>query len=373
MKFGYNLSLHRLNPGNLTFDNSASSLSQVSENQSRKNVLYISDEYKITNDLSCKLGFRIPVWTNIGPTTVYMFNENYQVEDTLLIQKDEKYKTFINFDPRISVKYQTSSSSSMKISYGIYHQYLQMISNSISPFSSFEVWLPSGTNIKPQRADQISLGYTKYYKNLDLEFTAETYYKEMKNQIDYESHADLILNPLLEGELRFGSAKSYGVEFLLKRSSSKIAGWITYTWSRSLKKIYGINDNKEYPAFYDRPHDFSAFLSYQTSSRTNISANWIYYTGSAITTPIGYYDYNGYSVPLYGDKNNDRLPDYHRLDLAFKWRINKKMKGFHHYLIIGIYNFYNRSNPISINFNKVETENGNYVVPANIYGTNEIV
>ena len=105
----------------------------------------------------------------------------------------------------------------------------------------------------------------------------------------------------------------------------------------------------------------------------NVSANWTYYTGSAITTPIGFYEYNGSTVPLYGEKNNDRLPDYHRLDVALAWMLNKPGKSFQHSLNFAIYNLYNRHNPVSINFNKVETKEGKFVVPANLYGTSEIM
>ncbi len=373
IKFGFNQSFHEFNPGNLTYDTVNYYIPKVPENHSYKSALYLNTEHDLTEKLSYKLGFRLPVWTNVGPTTVYSFDTNYKVTDTLIIQGKDSYITYVNFDPRVSIKYQLTRSSSVKISYGIYHQYLQLLSNSISPFSSFEIWLPSGTNIKPQRADQVALGYIKFFNKLNLELNAEAYYKYMSNQIDYESHANLLLNPLIEGELRFGNAWSYGIELLLKRTKGKLSGWISYTYSRIFKKINDINNNKKFPAFYDRPNDFSIYLSYLISDRFNVSANWIYYTGSAITTPISFYEYNGYTVPLYGDKNNDRLPDYHRLDLALSYRLNKRERNFRHSISFAIYNVYNRINPVSINFNKVETKNGNFVVPANLFGTNEIV
>ena len=373
IKFGSNVSFHDFNPGNLSYDTTAYYFEKIPKNKSREAVFYLEDEYEITPKLSAKAGLRMPVWMTSGPTTIYLFDEDYHVKDTLEVQSDSVYKTFVNLDPRISLKYKTGKYASLKLSYGIYHQYIQMLSNSISPFTSFEVWMPAGSNIKPQQAQQIALGYTQFFKKPELEFTTEVYYKTMKNQIDYEPHANLLLNPLIEGELRFGDARSYGIELMLKRTKGKLTGWITYTWSRVLKQIEGVNNNKEFPAFYDRPNDFTLYLSYQFSERTNFSANWTYYTGSAITTPIGFYDYNGYTVPYYGEKNNDRLPDYHRLDLSLNWRLNKRTQRFNHSLIFGIYNFYNRRNPVSINFNKVKTRDGNYVVPADVYGTNELL
>ena len=372
-KFGFSLNFQSFTPGNLTYDTTSFYISQVPKTKSRQITFYLDDELDITKRLSLRAGIRLPVWVNVGPTTVYMYDADYNLSDSIVVQEGDAYKSFVNLDPRISLKYRLDSTSSIKCSYGINHQYVQLISNSISPFTSLEVWLPAGTNIKPQRADQVALGYVKYFPKVHLEFTAETYYKYMRNQIDYEPHANLLLNPLMGGELRFGDAWSYGIELMLKRTQGKLTGWMAYTWSKTYKQIEGLNNNEPFPAFYDRPHDFSIYLSWQVSKRSNLSFTWVYYTGSAITTPIGYYDYQGYSVPLYGEKNNDRLPDYHRLDFAFTLTLNKQERRFRHSLAFAVYNLYNRENPVSINFNKIETKNGEFVVPADIYGTHEIV
>ncbi len=372
-KFGLNQSFYTFNPGNLKIAAENSDIPEVPKAQSSQTVLYGAIEQKLTERFSITAGIRMPIWNNTGPTTVYLFDTNYHVADTLIYEEKESVKTFVNLDPRLSMKYMPDSTSSVKLSYGIYHQYLNLISSSISPFSSFELWLPAGNTIKPQRSDQVALGYVKYLRKSNLEFTAEAYYKYMRNQIDYEPHANLLLNPLLEGELRFGSARAWGLEFLLRRTQGRLSGWISYTWSRVLSKIEGINDNREFSPFYDRPHDLSVFLSYNVSRKVNFSANWVYYTGSAVTTPVGFYNYNGSTVPVYGEKNNQRLPDYHRLDVALNWTMNKPERKFQHFLSFGIYNFYNRHNPVSINFNKIESGEGKYLVPANLYGMDDIV
>ena len=372
-KFGINQSFYRFNPGNLKVEQEITGLPEVSETNSSMTAFYLNNEQNLSKKFSYSAGIRMPIWTNKGPTTIYLFDSSYQVVDTLDFQERESIKTFVNLDPRISLKYMFDSTFSVKLSYGIYHQYLNLISNSISPFSSFEVWLPAGTNIKPQRSDQVAVGFVKFFNKANLEFTTEAYYKYMRNQIDYEPHASLMLNPLIEGELRFGTARSWGLEFMLRRTQGRFSGWISYTWSRVLSKIEGLNNNKEFSPFYDRPHDLSVFLTYNLTRKVNFSANWIYYTGSAITTPVGFYDYNGSTVPLYGEKNNDRLPDYHRLDIAMIWTLNKPERKFQHSLSFGIYNLYNRHNPVSINFNKIESKDGKFVVPANLYGMDDIV
>lgn len=372
-KFGAEQTFQNFNPGNLTDDNQNLIVPGIATSQASKTAFYFSSEQNLGEKFSYKAGIRMPMWFNSGPTTIYQFDTNYNVTDTLHFQDGELTKAFANLDPRVSIKYKLSETSSLKLSFGIYHQYIHMLSNSISPFSSFEIWMPSSTNIKPQRADQVALGYYKFLKKTHLEFIAEAYYKKMYNQIDYTSHANLLLNSLIEGELRFGEAKSYGIEFLLRRTKGRLSGWISYTWSRTLKEIEGVNNNNEFPAYYDRPHDFAVFASYHLSKRVNVSANWIYYTGSAITTPIGFYSYNGYSVPLYGDKNNDRLPDYHRLDVALNWQLNKSDQRYQHNLTFAIYNLYNHQNPVSINFNKIESGDEKFVVPSNLFGNSEIV
>ena len=108
------------------------------------------------------------------------------------------------------------------------------------------------------------------------------------------------------------------------------------------------------------------------SERANISANWVFNTGSAISTPVGFYEYNNQTIPIYGDKNNDRLPNYHRLDVALNIKLNKRKRKSQHELNLSIYNLYARRNPISLNFNKVLTANGKFVVPSNVFGTNEL-
>jgi hypothetical protein len=335
--------------------------------------IYLNREKRISERWAWKAGIRIPLWVNTGPAIVYEFDENRQVSDTILFQDGETIQTYLSPDLRLSTRYRISEYASLKFSLGTYHQNLQLLSNSISPFSSFEIWMPSGKNIKPQRAQQITAGLSALAPAPGLEFEAEVYYKRMQNQIEYVNHAKLLLNPLLEGDLYFGEGRAYGMELFIRRTKGKLTGWAGYTYSRVFNRFEEINNNQRYPAFYDRPHDFSIFLSWQMSRKLIFSVNWIYYTGSAITTPTSFYHFNGSLVPVYDEKNNDRLPDYHRLDLSLNWIFGKPHQHYQHSLNFGIYNLYNRHNPVSINFNKVKTQNGKFVIPANLYGTHEIM
>ncbi|MEZ5082727.1 MAG: TonB-dependent receptor [Bacteroidales bacterium] len=238
-KFGFSQTGQDFDPGNLTEAENNPYVPQIAKSQGNKFVLYANGEQNLTERFSYKIGLRMPVWNSTGPTTIYQFDTEYNVTDTLEYAENESVKTFVNLDPRISLKYKLGQTASLKFSYGIYHQYIHLISNSISPFTSFEIWLPSGPNIKPQRADQVALGLYKLFEKTNLELISEVYYKMMYNQIDYESHANLLLNPLIEGELRFGTGRSYGFEFMLRKTKGRLTGWVSYTYSRILNEIEG--------------------------------------------------------------------------------------------------------------------------------------
>jgi hypothetical protein len=377
VKYGIELSSHASNPGNVHFSDEEiqHNAPVIPRYNSGEFDFYISNDQILSDKLSVYYGIRLPAWRNRGQTSVYYFNSDFQVIDTLNVSDDETYYTAFCPEPRVNIKYSFSRNSAIKASYNRTTQFIQVLSNSISPFTSLEVWVPCGPNIKPQKCDQYSLGYAKRLPGSKLNFSAEGFYKNCMNQVDYEDHANMLYNPLIEGELRFGKSWSYGLEFMLRKSEGKFTGWIGYTYSRVFKKIEGVNNGETFPAFYDRPNDVCINIAYNTEKRWSFSANWIYMTGGAITTPTGFFYYNGYSVPIYGEKNNDRLPDYHRLDLLATLKLNKpgSAKKYQHSITFTIYNAYAQVNPISVNFNKIFDDNGNIVVPSDHEGQNEII
>jgi len=195
----------------------------------------------------------------------------------------------------------------------------------------------------------------------------------MKNLIDYRDHARMLMNPLVEYELRFGNGKGYGLEMILNKEFGKLNGWISYTLSRAISQVDEINGGNPYPAYSDRPHDFSVYMSWALNMRLTITGNFIYMTGAPFTSPRGFYYYDNHQVPIYAERNNDRLPDYHRLDVALNWHLSKPERKFQHELIFSVYNLYNRKNPVALHFNKIEDDNGNYVVPFDFYSDPELV
>lgn len=372
-KFGAEIQGYYFNPGELLIGPLSTFFPSIQQDNSRNHVAYFNADYRFAEKWNVNLGARASVWSNFGPAEYYTFDENYQLLDTVT-EVAGIYNSYFNIDPRTSLQFSPDSTSSLKLSYGIYHQFIQLISNSTSPFSSFEVWLPSSPNIKPQKAHQAALGYVKYLPKQGLEMSAEVFYKKMSNQIDYEPHPQIILNPLIEGELRFGKMRSYGLELLLKKDLGRLNGWISYTYSRALRKTKDVNGGREYPAFQDRPHDFSLMLNYSISRRVLFSGYWTWYTGSPFSSPTGFYTFNDNVVPIYGEKNNDRLPNYRRLDVAFKFILNKNPENrYQHSLTFSIYNVFAHPNIVAVNFNKILENDVTPVVRTNLLGEQALV
>jgi hypothetical protein len=336
-------------------------------------VFYASNEQKIGKRFSIRYGIRLPLWQDIGPTDVYYFDANYQVIDTIGYGTGVGYSIAFSPEPRLNIQYQINASSFVKASYCRTTQFLQLLSNSTSPFTSLEVWAPSGPNINPQPADQVAVGYFSELFRSRFTFSAEGYYKWFHNRPDYRDHANLLFNTLIEGELRFGKAWSYGIEIMFRKTTGKFTGWIGYTWSRAMIQTPGINNGNVYRANYDRPNDICLNISWNDKKHWILAANWIYLTGGIITTPVGFFYNNGSSIPVYGDKNNDRLPDYHRLDISATYVFNKPGNRFQHSLIVTLYNAYGRMNPFSVNFNKMMNDNGDFVVPFDLDGSYDLV
>lgn len=375
LRFGFSLENYFSEPGNIHFsdDEVQKSAPVVPSYNSLETVLYTSHHIQISEKFSARYGLRISSWQDYGPTKIYFYDEYYRYTHFEEVTDKDVYKTFINTEPRVNFTYLLGKSASLKASYTKAVQYLQLLSNTSSPFTSLEVWVPSGPNIKPRKADQFSFGYFQKLSKKNLFFSAEAYYKGFKNEIDYKDHAELLLNPLIEGELRFGKAWSYGIEFLLRKDYGKLNGWISYTWSRAFKKINGINNDETYPAFYDRPNNFNICLAWKPNFRWSFAANYFFISGGAITTPIGFYYSNGYQVPIYGEKNNDRLPDYERLDLSIELHFGKPENNYQHSLSFTLYNALGHKNPFAVNFNKEVNDEGEFKVPTNLYEHAELV
>lgn len=367
LTFGLGVNGYRFNPGNLQTGASNTQISNVSARNSLEFILYGNHQVTLNKKWGLNYGLRLSSWTNSGEAFEFKFNDAHSPIDTLIFEKGDPYITYLNAEPRLTIQYLINEHSSLKASYSRNVQNVHLISNSISPFTSLDVWLPSSFNIQPQRSDQVSFGYYHRLTRSGISLVAETFYKKLHNQIDYETHAETLLNPFLESELRFGEARAYGVEFQATRNEGRLRGTTGYSYARARRTFAELNDGKSYNAFSDRPHQINLTLSYDINLRWMFGVNWNYFTGAPFSSPVSFYNYNGLEVPVYGQKNNDRYPTYHRLDASATLKLNKNVeKKYQHSLTFSVYNVYGRKNSVFINFNKTEVSDRDFKVPSNM-------
>ena len=373
IKAGLNITARTLNPGNLQTNEPVPPELVVSVRNNLETALYGQHQLNITSRLALKYGLRLSLFSSLGDAFEYTFNENGLAIDTTEYAPGQFYNHYWQGEPRLTLSYALEPAASLKFSYGRMVQNLHLISNTISPFSSFEVWLPSGPNIKPAQADQLSLGYYRVMPAYGLELQAEVFYKWMYNQLDYKDHAATLLNPTIEAELVTGLVNAYGAEVLLRKKQGRLRGQAAYTYARSQSRFAAIDGGRPFNNYADRPHHLNLEVAYDLGPRTTLSSHFMYLSGLPFSSPTAFYHFNGTEVPVYSQRNNDRLPPYHRLDLALKFILNKRLTSrFHHSITLSVYNVYSRKNPIFINFNKIATADGKFAVPVNLPGSNRL-
>jgi len=399
VNYGLNDIYYQFNPGKIEPSNSESGIveDQLTQKYANEFAAYIDVEHDITENLSLNYGLRfsnfirlgqdeLNVYANDNPVTFDPFLLVYQEADpieTINRGRGGSLATFNNFEPRFSLAYTINENSSIKASYTRLAQYLHLISNTNSP-TPLDVWTPSGPFVKPQLLDQYAFGYFKNIKNGDYSLETEVFYKDIQNRIDYIDGANLIANDAIEQVILNGEARAYGLELLLRKNEGKFQGWLAYTLSRSEQrtpgrvsgvvngntvKETGINFGEWYNTPYDKTHDISIYASYDLNKKWSFNTNFVYQTGQPTNYPIGQFEFQGLTVPYYGPRNEQRLPDYHRIDLSAtmtpKKNANRKWQGE---WVFSIYNLYNRRNAASITFSRNQDTGANEAVRTSIFG-----
>lgn len=363
LNFGVNAIYYKLNPGTFT-QQSAESLivpQTIAAEQAVENALYVSDRYDISPAISVNLGLRYSLFNSLGPnvTNIYapgVTREEETIIDTKTYKKGEVVQRYHGPEYRLSTRFAVTDDFSIKAGFNSMRQYIHMISNTTA-ISPTDIWKLSDAIIQPQQGRQVSLGFYKNFKSNTIETSVEVYYKQIKDYLDYKSGANLVLNPHIETDVINGKGKAYGAEFLLKKSTGKLNGWLSYTYSRILLKMDDanagkpINEGNYYPANYDKPHDFSLIGNYRLSHRFSISLNAVYSTGRPITLPIAKFYYLGSERVYYSNRNQFRIPDYFRTDFSMNIEGNHKIHQLtHNSWTIGVYNLTGRKNAYSTYF-----------------------
>ncbi len=346
--FGFSSTYHTILPGSFTSSNSTFNSLTVQTRYALENAIYASDEIKISSRISAMAGLRLTSFSELGPGTFYTYNPDGTTADSAKYSAGQIVKTYINPEPRADVTYLLNEESSLKASYDRNVQNLHLLSNSTSETPT-DLWIPSSNNVQPEIADQFSIGYYRNFQNNNYEFSVETYYKILQNQIDYKNGAQLLLNQSVESELLYGSGRAYGVELYLKKKFGKFTGWISYTYSHVFLQIPGINNGSPYPARQDIPNDLALVGIYKLNDRWTFSATFVYNTGYPVTFPSGKYQVNGNTEFYYTSRNGYRMPDYDRMDVSVTYEC-KKRKRWQGEWALSVYNVYDRWNAYTITF-----------------------
>ena len=352
MKYGFNLIAHKIVPGEIeAAPGSLYNSLAVRPRRAIESSLYVSNNQIIQPRLRLYYGLRLALFTNTGPGDFYSFDEDGNLTESVSYDNFKLVKTQGGLEPRLALNYQLGSQDAVKASYNRIHQFIHLLSNSTSATPT-DVWLPSSDNVKPQIADQWSAGYFRNSKDNQFEASVEMYYKDLKNQIEYKNGADLIFNSTVESELVYGRGWAYGAEFLLRKNTGKLTGWVGYTWSKTMRQFDEISD-QPFPARQDRRHDISVVGMYDLGKKLKVSATWVFNTGNAVTFPNGKYVVDGMTVGYYTQRNGYRMPDYHRLDLGITW-LRKQTKKYESSWNFSVYNAYARENAYFISFRASE-------------------
>lgn len=355
LKFGANTIYHQFTPGE-----SNNPTQSIPHSQAIESAFFALQDITLWDKLGINYGLRFSTFQSIGEASWYEY-------DNLFIKEhhNEKgvYHTNFQVEPRISLNYKLNDKQSLKGGYARNAQYMQVLENNTLSYTSLETWFPANPNIAPLLSDVFSAGWF-YEPNSNYFFSAEVYYKSIMNIIDYVDHAQLIDNPYVEAETLSGDGEAYGIELEVKKQTGKLTGSISYSYSRALQTIEGINNNESYSSLHDIPHDLRILTSYHHNKYWSYSAFWTYNTGRAATFPIGFYkdkeDYNRV-IPIYSERNGSRFPSYHRLDLSAQYSTKAKGNKSYWDYSLGVFNAYARENPTGYFFSDTTISPYSYI------------
>ena len=389
--YGANAIYYDFNPGKIEPTNSTSGINpdQLDKKYAFEPALYLDVEQQLSDKFSINYGLRYSLFYRLGNQEIntyannqaVVFNAEQQIYEkttpigTVAYGKNETIAKFNNLEPRLAVAYLINDQHSVKISYNRMTQYLHLISNTQSP-TPLDVWAPSDNFLKPQILDQIAVGYFSELKDGKYSLEIESFYKKIKNRLDYIDGADLIANNAIEQVILNGNARAYGLEVLFRKNEGRLNGWVSYTLSRSEQQTpgrtnleSGINNGAWYKTGWDKLHNLSVTGMYQFNEKWSFSSIFTLQSGQPVTYPNGQYQYQGITIPTYGLRNENRLPTYHRSDISATLIPSKnKNRNWQGEWVFGIYNLYSRKNAASISFRQNQDSGNNEAVRLSIFG-----
>lgn len=391
LTYGVNVQYYKFNPGKIEpFDEgSGFRTTQLDKKFAFEPAVYFDADQTISKHLSVSYGMRYSLFYRLGKQDINLYsnnqaviyNNNFGIYEKAVPIGIRKYGTnetiakFNNPEPRIALSYAFNDVQSVKMSYNRMTQYLHLISNTSSP-TPLDIWSPSDRFFKPQILDQLAIGYFRNFKNDVYSLEIESFYKKIKNKVDYIDGSELIVNNALEQVILNGSGRAYGAEILLRKNSGVFSGWLAYTLSRSEQKTpgrsgqeTGINNGQWYRSNYDKLHNVSITGIYKRNAKWTYGAIFTLQSGQPVNFPNGQYSYQDITIPIYGMRNENSLPLFHHLDLSATFTPRKRKSGIgKSEWVFSIYNLYNRNNAASINFRQNSETAKNEAVKFSIFG-----
>lgn len=359
IRFGAQSILFTFKPANAVITSQDGAVSNISLDKKYgvENAIYIDNEQKITNRFTIQYGLRWSFFNYIGKGTKYYYrdtipNESKPLDKEETFANGETIQAYNTPEPRFALNYTINDKSSVKLGYNRMSQYLHIVSNTAAS-TPLDIYTPVTNNVKPLISDQVTLGYFRNFKENMFETSAEIYYKDLQNQLDYVDNANLLLNEYLEADLVQGKGRAYGLELYVKKAKGKLNGWVSYTLSKTERQVRGISNDEWFLSKYDRTHNVNTVLIYDLSKRWSFSANFVYQTGTPASFPTAKVEVQGYLIPYNTDnkRNNYRNTPYHRADIGVTYNFKKNdTRRYKQTLVLSVYNVYNRRNAFSIYF-----------------------
>lgn len=388
--YGLQSTYYQFNPGEIEPSSPQSGINSfdLTKKYALENAVYFSAEHNILPGFTAEYGLRYSGFLRLGQSELNLyendnpvsFNETFQIYEEAdpigirSLDKNKVERSFSNLEPRLALAFSFNENQSVKASYNRMSQYLHLITNTSSP-TPLDVWAPSGKYIEPQLLDQVAIGYFQNFKDRRYSVEIESFYKVIKNRLDYIDGANLVANNAIEQVVLSGDARAYGLEFLFRKNMGKLSGWIAYTLSKTEQQTpgrtpaeTGIVNGNWYNTNYDKPHDISLTASYELDKRWQLSSNFAYQTGLPTTYPTGQYRFENLTVPVYSPRNSNRLPDYHRLDISATFTPKPSSTTYRSSWNFGIYNVYNRMNAVSLTFRKNQDTGFNEALRLSLFG-----
>lgn len=363
IELGNTNTLYKIQPGTLNPRTELDLIGQINLNseQALEGALFLSDVWDLNQKLQLNAVVRIPYYLSFGPYHINEYDANFpksksSIINTSFVEKGQIESSFVGSEVRLSTRYLLTERSSIKIGINNAYQFLHTLSNNTAA-SPFDSWRLSNRYVKPQEAQQASLGYSFRQQDNNFDLTFDLYYKKYQHLTDLKTGANTQLVPSIETQILQGNGKAYGAEMMIRKNQGDLNGWIAYTYSRSMIQLDSkfpyerINQGQYFPSNFDKPHDLSVVANYKLTRRFSFSSNFTYQSGRPITFPTGKYDLDGVTYVTYSSRNKYRIPNYIRLDLGFNVEGTHKLnKVAHSFWSVSIYNLLGRNNPYSMFF-----------------------